>query len=133
MNELTGVAELFGAPAKRRFKTVTLALSGYKMRLRSLTEKDFAEYQAFFLGKDGKPIPARLKQATRVFISMCVVDGDGNRVITGEYVERLSDWDAADSQQLYNECSQHAGISTDDIEGLVKNLEETSADSTPTD
>jgi hypothetical protein len=133
MSEITGVAELFGAPAKRRFKVVSLPVSGHVVRIRSLTEKDFADYQAFFLDKKGNAVPARLKQATRVFISMCAVDGDGNRIITGDLVERLSDWDAADSHHLYNECSQHAGISTDDIEGLVKNLETTPDDSTPTD
>lgn len=131
--ELTGVAELFGGAEKRRFKTVTLPISGHVLRIRSLTEQDFSDYQAFFLDKNGKPVPARLKQATRVFISMCVVDGDGNRIITGDYVDRLKVWDAADAQFLYTECSQHAGISTDDIEGLVKNLEETPDASTPTD
>jgi hypothetical protein len=133
MSEITGVAELFGAPAKRRFVTATLPVSGHRLRLRSLTEKDFADYQAFFVGKDGRTVPGRLKQATRIFISMCVVDEDGNRIITRDYVDQLSEWDAADSQYLYNECSRHAGISTDDIETLVKNLEETPGDSTPTD
>jgi len=123
---------LFGAGPKRRFKTVTLPVSGHTLRIQSLTEKDYSDYQASFLDKQGKPVVSRLKQANRVFISMCVVDDDGNRLITPDYVSRLEEWDAADTNVLYNECSRHAGISTDDIEGLVKNLEETRESSTPT-
>lgn len=117
--------QLFGAGPKRRFKTVTLPVLGCTLRIQSLTEKDYSDYQASFLGKDGKPVPARLKAANRVFISMCVVDDDGARLITGENVARLEEWDAADTHYLYGECSKHAGISTDDIEGLIKNLDET--------
>ena len=133
MSEIAGVAELFEAPPKRRFDTVTLPVSGHTLRIQSLTEEDFSDYQAFFLGKDGKPAPARLKQANRVFISMCVVDSEGNRIIVGEYVDKLKKWDAADTHHLYSECSRHAGISTDDLEELVKNFDETPESSTLTD
>lgn len=124
--------QLFGTGPKRRYKTVTLPVLGCTLRIQSLTEKDYSDYQASFLDKSGKPVAARLKAANRVFISMCVVDADGSRLITGENVARLEEWDAADTHYLYNECSKHAGISTDDIEGLVKNLEATPENSTPT-
>lgn len=127
----SSVDQLFGSGPKRRHKVVTLPVNGLTLRIQSLTEKDYSDYQASFLGKDGKPVPARLKAANRVFISMCVVDADGNRIITGENVARLEEWDAADTHYLYNECSKHAGISTDDLEGLVKNLEGTPENSTP--
>jgi hypothetical protein len=133
---IASVGQLFpdgpSAGPKRRYKTVTLPVSGYTLRIQSMTEKDYANYQACFLDKNGKVVGARLKQSNRIFISMCVVDDDGNRIITGDYVDRLEEWDAADTHYLYNECSKHAGISTDDIEGLVKNLEETRENSTPT-
>ena len=124
MSEFASVEQMFNdGGTKRRYKTVALPISGHRLRIQSLSEKDFSDYQGFFLGKDGLPVAARLKQANRIFISMCVVDDDGNRIITGEYVAKLEEWDAADTQHLYTECSRHAGISTDDIEELVKNLE----------
>ena len=131
MSEITGLEAMFAGAPKRRFKVVTLPVNGHTVRIQSLTEKDYSGYQAYFLDKTGKPVASRLKNANRIFISMCVVDADGNRIITGDYVERLEDWDAADTHYLYNECSNHAGISTDDIEGLVKNLSETPENSTP--
>lgn len=132
MSELTTVEAMFSGAHKRRFCEVELPISGFRLRLQSLTEKDYSNYQAFFLDKKGNPVPARLKQANRIFISMCVVDSDGNRFIIGDKVEALEEWDAADTHYLYNECSKHAGISRDDIEGLVKNLEETQGESKPT-
>lgn len=128
---LASVDQMFTGAAKRRYKTVTLPVAGFTLRLQSLTEKDYANYQAFFLDKHGKPVPDRLKQASRIFISMCVVDAEGNRIITGDYVAKLADWDAADAAFLYSECSKHAGISQEDIEGLVKNCEQTQENSTP--
>jgi hypothetical protein len=77
---LASVDQMFSGAAKRRYKTVTLPVAGFTLRLQSLTEKDYANYQAFFLDKHGKPVPDRLKQASRIFISMCVVDAEGNRI-----------------------------------------------------
>jgi hypothetical protein len=125
MATLTTADQLFAAPPKRRYKTVTVPVSGFTLRIQSLTEKDYSDYQACFLDKQGKPIASRLRQANRIFISMCVVDEDGNRIITGESVDKIATWDAADANYLYNECSRFAGISTTDIDELVKNYEET--------
>lgn len=125
MTKLASVEELLGAGSKRRYKTVTLPVSGFTVRLRSLSEKDFSEYQASFLDSRGNRIPTRLRLANCAFIGMCVVDEDGNRMLTGDSVQKIAEWDAADALFLYNQCAEHCGIGRTDISELVKNSEET--------
>lgn len=118
--------ELFsGAPA-RRFHSVTLPVSKHKVRIRSITEREYSAYQAALVAANGRKLRTdRMEDANRRFIALCLVDGNGNQLLGKNEHNKLSDWDAADSGYLYDECAKHCGINTDDIEGLVKNSDET--------
>ena len=118
-----GIDQLF-SPCKRRFKTVTLPVRRATVRIQSLTEREVSCYQSVCIASGGSGLKrARLEDANRRLIVLCVVDGEGNRLLNDTHMEALSEWDGADTQFLYNECASHAGLRTDDIEGLVKNSE----------
>lgn len=126
--QLTSIDNLFSSAPKRRFKTLApLPVSGHVLRIRSLTERELSAYHAATITQGGTGLKkARLEDANRRMIGQCVVDVEGNRLFTDAHLAKLSEWDAADTQFLYNECASHVGIKTEDIEGLIKNSEGTS-------
>lgn len=133
MNEpvLAGVDQLF-APTCRRYKTVTLPVSGLTVRIQSLTEREVSDYQAAAVQmRSGQPTAKaeRLKDASRRWIVLCLVDSAGNRILNDSHVARLADWDAADTQFLYEECAAHVGLKSADLDSLVKNSEASPANS----
>lgn len=120
--ELTKPDVLFGAPVKRRYETLTLPVSGHHIRIQSITEREFSDYQSAAMSKDGERVLAKkLKDSNRRFIAMCLVDADGNGILSIKDSINLADWDAGDTQYLYNACATHCGINAQDIEDLVKN------------
>ncbi len=128
--KLTNPDEMFGAPIKRRYKAITLPVSGYHVRIQSITEAEFSQYQAAAVSKSGEKLrPDKLKDANRRFISLCLVDDDGNRILPTKDSGKLSSWDAGDAAYLYNECASHCKINNEDIEDSVKNSEEILAES----
>jgi hypothetical protein len=122
-NGFASLDDLFAAPPRRRFTTVVLPISGHKLRIRSLTERELSAYQTTTVAASGGPRRERLNDAARRMIVLCVVDTDGNRLMTDQHIAKLADWDAADTNHLYQECAKHVGVSQVDVEDLVKNSE----------
>ena len=122
---VTSMDDLLASPFKRRF-TVTepLPICGARFRIRSLTEGELSSHQAQAVGKDGFRT-ARMEDANRRLIARCLVDGDGNRLVSDAQVGRLANLDAADTQALYEACSLFVGLKRADPEDLVKNSEGT--------
>ncbi len=126
--------ELIAGGGKRRFRTVDLPVAGVTVRIRSMLERELSAYHARInSAKDDKQLQSRLMMANRQFISLCLVDADGNTIVPTDETGRLSDMDAADTSHLYKECARHCGINTQDIEDLVKNSDKTTLSEEPTD
>lgn len=131
MNETpvpAGVDALF-APRARRYKTETLPISCLTVRIQSLTESELSRYEMAVVGTSDKAATrqARLEDAGRRLIILCLVDTAGNRILNETHSKQLAEWDAADSNYLYNACASHVGLRRGDIEELVKNSEGTVA------
>lgn len=132
MNDTTltpaGVDALF-APRTRRHKYETLPISGLSVRIQSLTEAELSRYEMAVVGTSDKAIArqARIEDAGRRLIVLCLVDTAGNRILNDSHNKLLAEWDAADSNYLYNACAAHVGLRRSDIEELVKNSERTNA------
>ena len=124
-SQIAGMADLFGGPIKRRFKTLEpLPVKRVCCRIRSLTERELSDYQAEVIAKKGDGLREdKLKDANRRLISLCLVDGDGNTFINEEMRNEMANWDAADTTYLYDECAKFVGIKQGHIEDLVKNSE----------
>ncbi len=113
---------LAAANGRRRFREVALPVSGLTLRVRSLTEGEVSAYFAHVAtAKSDAGRGKRIENATRRLFALCLVDGDGNRLLSDADSESMAGLDAADSQVLYDACATHAGISQRDIEDLVKN------------
>ncbi|MFZ5829822.1 MAG: hypothetical protein ACOY3P_07030 [Planctomycetota bacterium] len=121
MSDLASVDQLL-RPARRRYKELVLPVSGLKVRLQSLTEREVQQYQLATVSQTGTGLKrSRLEDAARRLLVLCLVDSAGNRILGEQHLQQLAEWDAADSNFLYQECAAHAGLKTEDIEGLVKN------------
>ncbi len=134
MNEATpqlANAEQLFAPCKRRYKSVTLPVSGLNVRIRSLTERETADYQTQTLAKSGNYKMSKLEDATRRLIVLCLVDGAGNRILNHTHMEKIAEWDSADAAHLYKECATYTGVNTEDIESLVKNSGKVTVEDSP--
>jgi len=120
--------------AKRRYKTVDLPVSGHKVRIRSLTERELSEYQTVTVTRRGLGLRrARLEDANRRLIVLCLVDGAGNRLLNDSHADKLAEWDSADTSFLYEEAANFVGLNKEDVEGLVKASERTLVDDSPSD
>lgn len=85
--------------AKRRFKTVTLA-DGTSVRLRSLLRSEQRQWQ-----ESTRDAAAR-QYSDDVLIAMCIVDDDGNQVISVEdaLTGFFDQWDMSECQALLRAC-----------------------------
>lgn len=119
---LASVSELFDTAPKRRFKEVVLPVSGHRVRIQSLTEREVSEFQAAMLAKKGQGLRKdKLIDANRRLIALCLVDQDGNRFVTDRHMRQMANWDSADTSTLYGECTEHCGLDPNDVPGAVKN------------
>lgn len=106
---------------KRRFMDVDLPVSGLRVRIRSLTEEEYARYQMAVVNTAGKVRTNKLEDAGRRLIALCIVDENGNRLFADNEADKLRSLDNADAQSLYNACLKHNGINRDEEE-MLKNL-----------
>ncbi len=106
---------------ERRFKTVgPLPVRGGYVRLRSLTEAEASAYDAAKFSK-GEIIQSRLLDMNCRFISLCVVDQAGNRLLGPTDIAGLMTWDRADMEYLYTEARAHVAAKQRPIEDTEKN------------
>lgn len=124
---LTGIETLFpptSAAAKRRYETVSLPVSGYTLRIQSLTEREKSNYEATVWkpGKVGQEMDAgKIKTSGLRLALLCVVDQAGNRMLNEGHLAKMQDWDSLDTEYLHKACNRHVGIGKDAVEGLEKN------------
>lgn len=130
---LTTLDQMKSQPAKRRYREETLPVNQFRVRIRSLTELEYSEYQAETVQARGQGLKReRLVDANRRFISLCLVDADGNRLLSSQQAKELmADWDSADTSFLYQKCAEHCHVDPADVEELVGNSEGTSGDDSP--
>lgn len=125
MSETNGLAtaeQLMAVAGRRRYHELKLPTSDLKVRIRSLTEHELSRYQSATIASSGTGLRrSKLEDASRRLIVLCLVDDDGNQILSDADVPRLADWDAADTSYLYDECAKHCGINRQDIEDLAKN------------
>ncbi len=128
-NGLATAEELCGdGGVVRRYRRETLPITGKKVRIRSLSEGEMTDYQAKLTrisrGGGVDIIASALKTANRRLIVLCLVDALGNLILRNNHVGAMIAWDSADVNYLYTVCTEHCGVSRDDIEQIVKNSAE---------
>lgn len=132
MTDADGLATrdiLLRAPV-RRFKLVDIPGWG-KFRVRSLTELERSRFEASIRDKNGNVSPTKLIDLKCRLIVLCVVDADGNQLLTNGDIDQLRQQDSRYTNQLVTEIQSHCGISDEDMGDLEKNCEATTAGSSP--
>ena len=135
-SKLATMAELFPAKIPRRHKIVPLPVSGNRVRIQSLTEREQSEYEMAVIAHGSsrsKFVRSKLLDANRRLIALCLVDAAGSRLLSDNQANQLATWDSADANFLHDEVAAHCGINREAIEDLVKNSEGIAVDSPPTD
>lgn len=125
MSDFAGV-EAFTKDQPRRYTVVDVPGFG-RVRLQSLRTSEFAKVEgittratsALFSGKRAEG--ARLLLEAKVtLVTLCVVDGDGQRVLGPEHAENLKALDASVLSALEEACSKHNGVEGLDLETMGK-------------
>jgi len=111
-------------PAVRRFKTIEIADWG-KFRIRSLTELERSRFEASIRDKRGQVSNTKLIDLKCRLIVLCVVDGDGNQLLSNSDIDTLRNQDAKFTNELVDAIQTHCGITESDMEELEKNSEAT--------
>lgn len=111
--------ELFGDPPQRRFADVTL--HGRNFRLRSLMAGEANRITCRHLAAEDEDARASaLSSLPARYIVQCVVDADGNRILSDtDVVTILDTWDAAFTADLAAACQKHCGATEDSEKNSV--------------
>lgn len=119
-----GKAALTGVSA-RRFVTKSLPWDpSQTITVRSLTEIEQSKFEAGLLQKKSGQIETNgdsLMVARRQYVALCLVDEDGQPLLTAEDIDAMANADA----RLINFCNKvaqdHNGVEENEIETLVGN------------
>lgn len=122
-NDEFGSRADFLTPDERRFKVVTLPISGKRFRIRSLTEGEKEAYEAGLCNAKGDVTKETVLGARRRLIALCLCDGKGERLLTDADVEGIKIKDSADMEYLQQECQAHVGLEGGQVKDKEKNSE----------
>jgi hypothetical protein len=122
-NDEFGSRADFLAPDERRFKVVTLPVSGKRYRIRSLTEGEKEAYEAGNCNAKGDFTKDTVIGARRRLIALCLCDGKGDRILTDADVDGIKIKNSADMEYLQQECQAHIGFDGGQVQDKEKNSE----------
>lgn len=119
MSELATREHLLAAP-KRRFAEVEIPGWG-TVRIRSLSELERSRFEASIRDKRGQVSASKLIDLKCRLIVLCVVDTDGNPILSNNDIEQLRQQDSRLTNLLTEKIQEHCGITDNDIEEMEKN------------
>ena len=97
----------------RRYKTLTLPISGDELRIRNLTGREMQEFRASLVDKAGKVIRERWDTQDELLIARCVVDADGRPMFTEADVDAMAEMDGGLIEWLAKQCKDWTGFRAD--------------------
>jgi hypothetical protein len=120
-----GIRELALQQAKRQYQDFRLS-NGMVARVRSLTERERADYEAGLLDPKGGFNKDRLLSARRRLVCMTLVEPTTNELAFSINEEHLlADLNGKFVEDLYQAAKSICGISDSDVEAIVKNSDAT--------
>lgn len=113
MAELATRATFLGG-LQRRYGELVLPVAGVAVRYQSLSEREMSVYELARWDRDEEgnlqASDEALRTARARLIVLCLVDGDGNRLLTDADLEQVMLLDAVDMGALYDVLRDHCGI-----------------------
>lgn len=113
--------DFLGGSVDRRYRNVTLPISGKIVRIQSLSELERARYEAAMYDGNGRRIAARVRDVRARLICLCMVDARGDRLLNDTDAERIVSLDSHDVGHLYDAMWEHVGFGNQGVEEAVKN------------
>ncbi len=96
------------------------------MRIRSLSDLERGEYEAFTQVGNEAELKLRRKEAKPLLISLCAVDEKGKLMLTKDQAKKLQRQDGGFVGVLFGYCLEHCfPTRPDKADDPVKNSEET--------
>lgn len=133
-NGFASAEQLQAKAGRRRYGQTMLPIAQLMVRFQSWKEAELASYDAEVASTTGRGLRKdRLEDATRRLLVRSLVDGNGNRLYGDDHADKLREWDAADTQHLYDAVRRHIGLDRDHVGDLVKNSESAPAVVSPSD
>lgn len=114
--------QTFLAGCQRRYSTELLPVSGVTVRFQSLSEGEMSAYEMaeFKRDIDGNLLRDEFGRLVRDeeaisdsrgrLIVKCLVDAEGNRLLTDSDIEQVRLLDSEDTMHLYSVLRKHCGI-----------------------
>lgn len=119
MSELATRDQILCA-GKRRFREVEVPGWG-AFRIRSMTELERSRFEASILDKKGQVASGKLVDQKCRLIVLCVVDENGDPLLTNNDIDTLRQVDSAFTNKLVEAIQEHCGFSDRDWEEITKN------------
>lgn len=109
--------------AERRYEEFELSINGETStcRIRSLTERERSDYESAMQTAIGKKRDARMRDAKRRLIVLCVVDENNEPMLKYEDIHELESIDSRVTSTIFDRCVDLVGFGSDDIEDLSGN------------
>lgn len=127
--------DFVGADAKkRRYEDFPCPWdSSQGVRLRSLTAKEHAEFEASALSKKGGIVQQRLVEMKRRLLALTIVDESNNPELSEDDIAAMEETDGGLVNWAYGEACKHCRISESEVEDLAKNSVAIGSDSSASD
>lgn len=94
---------------------------GGDVRVRSLSGKEYDEYQISLTDDNGKATDASMRNMSARLVALCAVDDSGARLFTDAQAEVLGDKSHAALKRVYDAAARLNGLGNKELERSVKN------------
>lgn len=114
----------------RKYEEVDVPEWGGKVRIRSLTGREFDDFQTSILieKKDGTR-KTRTENLRVRLIVRCIVDEEGQQVFGEDDIRQLGKKSIRPIERIFTACQKLLGMTDDDVEEMTKDFEKTQDDS----
>lgn len=120
----------FLKPAARRYTDYSVPGFG-TVRIQSITERERHQFEASLLDEHGSFDKGRAALGRVKFISLCIVDSDGLRILADSDLQQIyQNMDAAVVAAIYDRCKTHCNLD-ENPEKNLSDLPETAAADSP--
>jgi hypothetical protein len=119
MMTMAGIRDALQSRSARRFQDFRLS-DGTEFRVRSLTERERADFEASLFDGKGHVIKDRMLSARRRLVCMTLVDENNNPVYRVDEEHLLGDLDGGLVEELYQAAQKVCGLKDADVETVAK-------------
>jgi len=122
--------EMLLKPVERPSEVVELPEigEGVSVIVTGMTAKERSDFDQQFVSRKGEPMKKRIAEGRERIVVACCRDEDGKRLFTADDVTQLGKQSGIIIERIVNAAQRTSGMTKDELEGAIKNSEETPDD-----